>query len=222
MAVEVIRSKTRKTGALRKRWEFALEFYRDEQAEQHAFLAYPAMDAGSLNFTLSATRNPERAIEGMTRAIRKCLADDDGTPASYRPTRYVEPEEAPDDSPAPDEVVTAEQSRNEFLTQSGFAVREPEIVQELAEQRDRAHEVVARHEAANEDDEAQEVLFAGPNGEPLDDAAVSELLKFENGSSRRRFAYLMDEDDTLTLEMDQLQTVYKKLLAQVTDRPTRR
>lgn len=197
MAVEVIRSKTRKAGALRKRWEFGLEFYRDDRPEQHDFLAYPAMDAGGLNYTLSSARRPERAIEGMVRSIRKQLADDDGTPAAWRPTRYEPPAEGED-------------------------AEAPEDFEHDEEHDDHAHEVAAVEEADPEDLDDAELMFTGPTGEPITGEQASEALKFENGSSRRRFSYLMDEDESLTLEVDQLQTVYKKLLAQVTDRPTRR
>lgn len=213
MAVEVIRSKKRYTGKPRKVWEFGLEFYRGNDPVVHEFKAYPAMDAGGLSYTLSASHKPERAIEGMVRSIRKALADDDGTPADYRPTRYVapDPEDQAADGPAEDADLSLEESQEEFRREAGFEPTPPlQRVEEGEEDQEDA------------DLQDPDMLFAGPNGEPLDGEAVSKLLEFEQGSSRRRFAYLMDEDESLTLDVEQLQTVYKKLLAQVADRPTRR
>lgn len=192
--VEVIRSKKRYTGKPPKVWEFGLEFYKGTDPVVHEFKAYPAMDAGGLSYTLSATHKPERAIEGIVRSIRKMLADDDGTPADWRPRRY-EPPLADDEDDA-----SAAPSVEEF---EGF--EEP------------------RQEDAEEfDPEDADLLFLGPGNEPITGEKVTEALRFENGSSRRRFAFLMDEDESLTLDIEQLQTVYKKLLAQVADRPTRR
>jgi len=230
MAVEVIRSKTRKKGPLRKRWEFALEFYRGDAEEQHQFLAYPAMDAGGLNHTLSAARHPERAIEGMVRSIRKMLADDDGTPLGWRPTRYVEPQpDATDDAP-----VTAADSAQQFRAENRLPwVDGPEPTDLDAEDgAERAYQ--ERHGAeptgdAPEPDDVEDadledpdLLFLDPDGKPITGEQAAQAMRFENGSSRRRFAFLMDEDEELTLELDQLQAVFKKLLAQVSDRPTRR
>lgn len=192
--VEVIRSKKRYSGKPPKVWEFGLEFYKGTDPVVHEFKAYPAMDAGGLSYTLSATHKPERAIEGIVRSIRKMLADDDGTPADWRPRRY-EPPLADDEGDA-----SAASSVEEF---EGF--EEP------------------RQEDAEEfDPEDADLLFLGPGNEPITGEKVTEALRFENGSSRRRFAFLMDEDESLTLDIEQLQTVYKKLLAQVADRPTRR
>lgn len=232
MAVEVIRSKKRYTGKPRKVWEFGLEFYRDNDPVVHEFRAYPAMDAGGLSYTLSASHKPERAIEGMVRSIRKALADDDGTPVDYRPTRYValEPHEAPGDGPAEDADDNMPEGRQDAARegwennpvaqaaqapqQAGFEAAHP--LQQVADA------VAATEEDEGADLQDPDMLFTGPHGEPLDGEAVSKLLEFEQGSSRRRFAYLMDQDESLTLDVEQLQTVYKKLLAQVADRPTRR
>ncbi len=166
MTVDIIRSKSRQKRGPRKVYEFGLEFYRADEPEVHEFKAYPVLDAGSLNFTLSATRKPERAVEGIVRSIRKMLADDD-------------------------------------------------------EARERVHA-----EDTNELDldelEDDDTLYTGPDGEPILGDAVREALKMENGSSRRRFDFLMDEDEDLTLEADQLQTAYQKLVSRAADRPTRR
>lgn len=203
--VEVIRSKKRYTGKPPKVWEFGLEFYKGTDPVVHEFKAYPAMDAGGLSYTLSATHKPERAIEGIVRSIRKMLADDDGTPADWRPRRY-EPPLADDEDDA-----SAAPSVEEF---EGF---------EPAPPLRRVVDAVAATEDADEfDPEDTDLLFTGPDNEPITGEKVTEALRFENGSSRRRFAFLMDEDESLTLDIEQLQTVYKKLLAQVADRPTRR
>lgn len=225
MAVEVIRSKKRYTGKPPKVWEFGLEFYRGSEPVVHEFKAYPAMDAGGLSYTLSATHKPERAIEGMVRSIRKMLADDDGTPVDYRPRRYVEPEHEDAEHDADAEGPEPDSDMPEGWQDAARAGWEENPVAQAAEARERAgFEPTPPLQRAEEDADldGSDLLFAGPAGEPLDSEAVTKLLEFERGSSRRRFAYLMDEDETLTLDVEQLQTVYKKLLAQVADRPTRR
>jgi hypothetical protein len=182
--VDIIRSETQKIVGPRKTYEFGLEFYRDNVPEVHEFKAHPALDAGSLNYTLSASHKPERAIEGMVRTIRKMLADDDGTPLGFKAKLYV--------PPAPD-------------------VEKEEPTTEVA---------------AVEDDELDgfedDTLFVGPDGEPHDGEFIRDALAFEAGSSRRRFAYLMDVDEELTLHADQLKKVYQKLVGKAADRPTRR
>jgi len=210
MALEVIRSKKRYQSGPRKTWEFILEFYRGNDPVPHEFKAYPSMDAGGLSYTLSATHKPERAIEGMVRSIRKALADDDGTPANYRPTRYAPPR-------------SDDETDDETPKDRPFDPFDDEPTPPLR----RIVDAVAATETSDADlDDADlddpDLLFTGPDGEPIDGAGVNELLKFERGSSRRRFAYLMDEDEELVLDLEQLQMVYKKLLAQVADRPTRR
>jgi hypothetical protein len=210
--VEVIRSKTRKAGP-RKAWEFALEFYRGDEPVQHQFKAYPSMDAGSLNLTLSATRHPEKAVEGMVRTIRKMLADDDGTPAEYRPRRYnpPPPDEVDEDGPEPDGDLPAgwEQAAREGWEQNPAARAEGLTAPDVEDDEE-------------PDLEDPDLMFLGPDNAPATGEQVAKALEFDAGSSRRRFAYLMDEDESLTLELDQLQTVYKKLLGQVANRPTRR
>lgn len=190
--VDIIRSETQKIIGPRKTYEFGLEFYRDGVPEVHEFKAHPALDAGSLNYTLSSAHKPERAIEGMVRTIRKMLADDDGTPLNFKAKPYVPP--APDVEPEHGEHAEEE---------------EPSV------------EV-----AAVEDDELDsfedDALFVGPDSEPHDSEFIRKALSFEAGSSRRRFAYLMDVDEELTLHADQLKKVYQRLVGKAADRPTRR
>lgn len=188
--VEIIRSKTQSIIGPRKTYEFGLEFYRDGAPEVHEFKAYPTMDAGSLNYTLSGSHKPERVIEGMVRTIRKVLADDDGTPMGYRPTPYVAPRPQPEDG-----------EDGEHAHEIVPAAEEPEL--ELTELDD-------------------DTLFIGPDGEPHDAEFIRKAMEFDAGSSRRRFAHLMDVDEELILHPDQLQTVYQRLLGKAANRPTRR
>lgn len=223
--VEVIRSKKRYSGKPQKVWEFGLEFYRGNTPVVHEFKAYPAMDAGGLSYTLSATHKPERAIEGIVRSIRKMLADDDGTPADYRPRRYEPSAEPPEDE---DEGTYQERHGTESTNGMSDVGDMPEGWQDSAragwqDNPDAQAAGLVTLELENQDDsEEDEGRFVGPDNEPITAEQVPEVMRFESGSSRRRFAYLMDEDESLTLDLEQLQTVYKKLLAQVAERPTRR
>lgn len=222
--VEVIRSKKRYSGKPQKVWEFGLEFYRGNTPVVHEFKAYPAMDAGTLAYTLSATHKPERAIEGIVKSIRKMLADDDGTPADYQPRRYQPP--APEDE---DETSYQERHGTEPANGLSDVGDMPEGWQDAARAGWQDNPVAqgagpVTPELQNQDDDPEEddTLFVGPDNEPITAEQVPEVMRFESGSSRRRFAYLVDEDDSLTLDLEQLQTIYKKLLAQVAERPTRR
>lgn len=190
--VDVIRSKTQGATGPRRTYEFGLEFYRDGTPEVHEFKAYPALDAGSLNYTLSSTHRPERAIEGMVRSIRKMMADDDGTPVDFKPVVYVPP--TPDVEPA-----FGDHEEHPFGEPEPQPVPEDEL-----------------------DDIDADTLFVGPDGEPHDREFIRKATAFEAGSSRRRFAYLMDEDEDLTLHSDQLQTTYQRLVGKAANRPTRR
>jgi len=194
--VEIIRSKTRKqTGPAVQPYTFALEFMRGKNPEVHQFTAYPVLDAGSLNYTLSAAQHAERAIQGMVRTIRKMLADDDGTPKDYQPARYTPPE--PDVEPE-------------------WHGHLPEGANGNDTRRD------LTPDPPDDFDESEDDLLVGPDGEPHDREYISKAMEFESGSSRRRFAYLMDEDEDLTLQADQLETVWKRLVGKAGGRPTRR
>jgi hypothetical protein len=190
--VDVIRSKTQKIIGPRKTYEFGLEFYRDGVPEVHEFKAYPALDAGSLNYTLSGAHQRERAIEGMVRSIRKMLADDDGTPLGFKAELYTPPQS---------------DVESEFDDHEEHPFGEPEPTTAVEE------------ELSEFDDDT---LFIGPDGEPHDGEFIRKALEFEAGSSRRRFAHLMDVDEELTLHVDQLQTTYQRLVGKAADRPTRR
>ena len=202
--VEIIRSKTANKPGPRNVYEFGLEFYRDRDAEVHEFKAYPALDAGSLNYTLSANRKPERAIEGMVRTIRKMLADDDGTPLGYKPTVYRPPVDVQAVANAVAHAVA------EVDNEDGPAPDHEE------------HEPVSDFEEVEVDELDPDTLFVGPDEQPHDREFIAKAMAFEAGSSRRRFAHLMDVDEELTLHADQLQKVYGLLVGKAADRPTRR
>lgn len=191
--VDIIRSETQKIIGPRRTYKFGLEFYRDNAPEVHEFTAHPALDAGSLNYTLSSTHKPERAIEGMVRTVRKMLADDDGTPLGFKVKLYVPPALDVDPEQGPEESAEGEP------TAEVVAVEDDEL-----------------------DGFEDDTLFVGPDGEPHDGEFIRKALSFEAGSSRRRFAYLMDVDEELTLHADQLKKVYQRLVGKAADRPTRR
>lgn len=206
--VDIIRSKASQNRQKRtpvRVYKFGLEFYQGTTPEVHEFTAYPKLDAGSLNYILSSQRHPERALEGMVRSIRKMLADDDGTPVDYRPVIYQ--------APAPDDI--ADDDSDPFADESGPEGVDPEDVTPGLDDPDDV-------EPADDFEPSEDDLYVGVDGEPVDVATAQEAMRFENGSSRRRFNFLMDEDERLTLEADQLETIYKRLVGKGADRPTRR
>lgn len=63
-------------------------------------------------------------------------------------------------------------------------------------------------------------IFVGPDGETYEEDLQDEFLKYEAGSSRRRFAYLMEKDDSVDIEATTLTEMFKWLVEQAADRPT--
>lgn len=64
--------------------------------------------------------------------------------------------------------------------------------------------------------------FIDPDGETRELADLPKLLELEAGSSRRRWLYLMDDDDELEVDLQEIADAYELLIGKATDRPTRR
>lgn len=77
---------------------------------------------------------------------------------------------------------------------------------------------------ARQDDEVAEepteALFTGPDGDPINQQRVDELQKFENGSSRKRWLYLMQEDDEVIVDATALTKLFEWLVGLAAGRPT--
>jgi hypothetical protein len=65
--------------------------------------------------------------------------------------------------------------------------------------------------------------FRGPDGkiyDLTDTEAIEKFQKIENGSSRRRWHHLMEEDDDLSIEVDDLMEILDWSIAEASNRPT--
>lgn len=71
------------------------------------------------------------------------------------------------------------------------------------------------------DPEAEETEFVAPDGERWPLSAAEDFTRFEAGSSRRRWRYLVDEDDDLTVDEEPLVKLFEWLVGLAAGRPTR-
>lgn len=64
--------------------------------------------------------------------------------------------------------------------------------------------------------------FIDPNGVERPVVDLEAVLAPEAGSSRRRWAHLMDDDDEVEIELDEIVKAYEVLVGAATERPTRK
>lgn len=64
--------------------------------------------------------------------------------------------------------------------------------------------------------------FSDPNGDHAPQELLPAYEAFDAGSSRRRWAYLMDVDDELTVEPEQIMQLMSDLIEVASDRPLSR
>ncbi len=70
--------------------------------------------------------------------------------------------------------------------------------------------------------EFEDGQLIGPDGELHDKAEATKLSEFDAGSSRRRWRFLMDDDDDVQVELDEITAAYELLVEAASDRPTRK
>lgn len=72
---------------------FTFPFLRDEEVEEHTFLARASLDLPTLLAAMAQTdAHPERSMASLLRLIPKMLDNRDGTPAQWRPEVLPSPE----------------------------------------------------------------------------------------------------------------------------------
>lgn len=65
--------------------------------------------------------------------------------------------------------------------------------------------------------------FTDPNGDEVPEDLLPQYTAFEAGSSRRRWAALMDDDDEVTVEIEQIGELFRDLIREASaGRPTKR
>lgn len=65
--------------------------------------------------------------------------------------------------------------------------------------------------------------FTAPDGSKHPSAELAQFTTFEAGSSRRRWAYLLDKDDDVEVEIEQIVAVFEYLTSAASEaRPTKR
>jgi len=62
--------------------------------------------------------------------------------------------------------------------------------------------------------------IVGPDGAVIDSETAGKLVAFDAGSSKRRWAHLMDRDDDLIVDIEQMVEVIEYLIEQTSGRPT--
>jgi hypothetical protein len=189
------RSRTRQENQM-LREDFTLIVERNGKDEEHVFTAQPKVSAGDIMNTAMAERNQALAVTALRNIIRKSLVDDDGVPAAWRPDP-VEPED-----------VTA-------------ALSPAAVSGDLAWPGDAAEHALAR--IAGEDDDAE--YFLGPDGKYYRMDDIPALDKFQDrgaASSRRRWDFLMDNDEDAVVDMADLQEVVRWMVTTASGRPTAR
>ena len=76
----------------------------------------------------------------------------------------------------------------------------------------------------HQEDDAEDdrpIVFRGPDGELYPMSEAEKFLEFVAGSSRRRWLYLMEEDDEVTVDGDTLTKLFEWLVGLAAGRPTR-
>lgn len=75
---------------------------------------------------------------------------------------------------------------------------------------------------ADDNPDADRPRFMGPDGHPHTYDDLGKFQDFDAGSSRRRWAQLMDNDDDLIVDPEVLQGVFEHLAGLAAGRPTQR
>lgn len=184
-----------------QREEFALTLIRDGVAERHVFTAQPKLSVGEMLTAIAAQEGDNiAALKGVIRMIRRNLINNDGVPAQWEPEELPVPETRP------------------ALPRVADAV--PLGYTEMA---DRADVAQWPQEAQPAVPEPLESSYRGPDGKiyPFSDAAkLKEFTAPEAGSSRRRWAHLLEQDDDVAVEAEDLVEIAQWMIGLATDRPT--
>jgi hypothetical protein len=64
--------------------------------------------------------------------------------------------------------------------------------------------------------------FTAPNGDHTPVDLLPAIEAFDAGSSRRRWMHLMENDDEVTIELEQMVSLMEDLIGAVAERPTQR
>jgi hypothetical protein len=175
---------------------FRLVVDRDGVDETHEFTAIPRISVGEMMTAMAAQSGDTMgAVRGIIRMIRRNLVNDDGVPA-----QWVLEEMEVSNSPAEQavQVTTLADATDIAVTPwptEGGTLERTDL----------------------------EPGFRGPDGHiyPMsDEAAIKRFTAIENGSSRRRWVYLIEEDDDATVEAEDITEIGTWLIGLATNRPT--
>lgn len=179
-----------------KTLEFGLKVIVNGETVRHEFRAQPRVSANDMINVAKAERDPAGSMIALRNIIRRCLLDDDGVPARWRPDALSE--------------------RPEPVTVEWPAVSAGDL--ELPG----THNGIGQLPA----DAEPEDWFEGPDGMFYRMTDAEALEKFDEraaGSSRRRWDYLIDRDDESIIQMDDLHSIAAWLVKEAGNgRPTGR
>lgn len=106
-----------------------------------------------------------------------------------------------------------------IATQSTKAV--PKVVASIAQQLNDKDGTPAKWKPKAVEGEDKSVsYFRGPDGETYPEEYLDHFEAYEAGSSRRRWLFLMNQDDSAVVESDDIVDLFKELLAEAAGRPT--
>jgi len=185
-----------------ERIPFALWVEVDDESVEKRFLARKVQDFGAMVMTaIHAGRDSGAAMGGMLSMIRRLLDNKDGVPADWSPVE-VEP-------PKPTGTLVLEEAEPGWPGAQAFTG-------ELVDETERKYVPSFRAPAHL------------PEGHPLAQWAgqlipmerAEEFTAEEVGSSRRRWDYLMSEDNDATIKEKDLIELFEYLSSLAANRPT--
>ncbi len=196
-----------------ERKPFKFPFLRDGEQEVHVFTAVLQMDAAVLSRTMNASRRDQAdTLPQMFNAIAKHLDNKDGVPAHWEPVPHRS------DAPKRPAIVDPVTVTWPGVEQLGMASHGAHVQGDLTVT---GPGVVSEPER---EEVSQDAVFRAPygpeKGQLLRWHRSEEFLKFESGSSRRRWLYLIEQDDELIVDAEDVAKAFEWMIEEAANRPT--
>jgi hypothetical protein len=187
--------------------EFELWLERNGVREALRFKVAPRLSATDMLMAMSGGEG-EQAVKAMIGLIKKSLVNDDGVPAQWKPVEL--PPRAVGDGSG---VVVPQTT--DTVPAGIVAYREDD------------GSMVPWPAPASEPTQAglpmMEPAYRGPDGQIYllsDEGTLKGFLAVEAGSSRRRWNYLMEQDETAVIDAEDLADIGKWIIGLAANRPT--
>jgi hypothetical protein len=185
--------------------EFELWLERNGVREALRFKVAPRLSATDMLMAMSGGEG-EQAVKAMIGLIKKSLVNDDGVPAQWKPTPL--PEKTAGDLlgvVVPQDTDSVPVGTTAYREDDGSLVPWPTTPADVP--------------AA----QVYEPAYRGPDGKIYllsDEGTLKGFLAVEAGSSRRRWNYLMEQDETAVIDAEDLADIGKWIIGLAANRPT--